>query len=316
MSRDQIVLSHQTALLYHRARRLASARGQELEARDAPAIAALLGLPHLDVLVAPGQPRPRSRLLIGHVSSRDEFDLTEPLAPGIRICSPELALWQLARGGHNEAVELLAYECCGTYAPDETAHLGCVCKLPPICSVGKIKKLADELDGNTSRRKRFEVRRLLASVVDAAASPAEAKLCLAMVSPRLSGGFGLPKPVLNAELEVVGNARELTRQRTIIPDGLWAAQQLSYEYLGAVHASQERLEKDAGRDNALLAMGYRVLHVSRRQVNNYELYRGLMETIRLGLHVRHELPSPRILERQYKLWKRLFGPEATHQTLL
>ena len=307
MNRDQIVLSHQTALLYHRARRLASARGQELEAHDSPAIAALLGLPHLDVLVAPGQPRPRSSIMRVHIrSGLDPLPYCEVIAPKIMVCSPELALWQLGCSSADESAALLAYEACGTFAPDATMPDGCLYDLPPICSTEKIRRVANDLNDFTGERRGASLSRMLTSVVDLAASPAEARLCLAMVAPRLMGGYGLPKPQLNVNINVSGAARSLTNKRMVKPDGIWYPRRVVYEYQGVIHATKERLESDAGRDNALLAMGYRVIHITRKQVGNYDLYRGLMETLRLTLGVRKDLPSPRILERQYQLWKRLF----------
>lgn len=306
MPSDEVIVSHESALLYHRACRLAKARGEEVSARSVPDLLALLGQPKLDVLVLDGQNRSRHADVREHASPREVLSFTTPIAPGLRISTPELALWQLAKGKHPTGIELMAYEACGSFVPDDTSTVGCICDLTPLCSTDSIARIADELDGTTSRRRRAGVSKLLASIVDAAASPAEAKLCLAMVSPRLSGGFGLPKPILNSEVTLTGNARALTKKRTVMSDGLWVAEGLMYEYLGAIHASQKKMEDDAGRDNALLAMGYQVMRITRKQVNNYELYRGLMETIRLNLHVRLELPSPRILERQYSLWKKLY----------
>ena len=46
--------------------------------------------------------------------------------------------------------------------------------------------------------------------------------------------------------------------------------------------------------------------MTKKQVKNYDLYRGLMESIRLALGVRKNIPSQRIVKRQYALWKRLF----------
>lgn len=306
MPSDEVIVSHESALLYHRARRLAEARGNDLEVESVTDLLALLGQPKLDVLVLDGHNRSRHTDVREHASSRETLSFTTPIVPGLRISTPELALWQLAGVKHPTDVELIAYEACGSYVPDNTSTVGCICDLAPLCSTGSIARIADELDGTVGRRRRARVRNLLASVVDAAASPAEAKLCLAMVSPRLAGGFGLPKPILNSEVILTGDARALTKKRTVMPDGLWAAEGLMYEYLGAIHASQKKMEEDAGRDNALLAMGYQVMRITRKQVNNYDLYRGLMETIRLNLHVRLELPSPRILEQQYSLWKKLY----------
>lgn len=307
MPSDEVIVSHESALLYHRARRLAEARGNDLEVGSVTDLLALLGQPKLDVLVLDGHRRPRADFMRPHIrTGLDPHALTSVIAPGVRVCSPEFALWELGCSSTNERASLLAYECCGTFAPDPTVEEGCLYKLPAICSLDEIADLASQLDGLMGQRRRANLERMIASTANRAASPAEARLCHAIVAPRLSGGFGLPKPLLNSSVELNDKARSLTTKSTVEPDGLWADKHLIYEYQGAVHATKERMESDAGRNNALLAMGYQILYVTKKQVKNYDLYRGLMESIRLALGVRKSIPSQRIVKRQYALWKRLF----------
>lgn len=307
MPSDEVIVSHESALLYHRARRLAEARGNDLEVESVTDLLALLGQPKLDVLVLDGHRRPRADFMRPHIrTGLDPHALTSVIAPGVRVCSPEFALWELGCSSTNERASLLAYECCGTFALDPAVGEGCLYKLPAICSLDEIADLASQLDGLMGQRRRANLERMIASTANRAASPAEARLCHAIVAPRLSGGFGLPKPLLNSTVELNDKARSLTTKSTVEPDGLWADKHLIYEYQGAVHATKERMESDAGRNNALLAMGYQILYVTKKQVKNYDLYRGLMESIRLALGVRKNIPSQRIVKRQYALWKRLF----------
>lgn len=223
------------------------------------------------------------------------------------VCTPELALWQLAQRGDPTLVALLAYELCGTFAMDPSIPDGFVRTRMPLTSRSRLEALAREMPGSPRSRHAITMRSALDSLVDGAASPAEAKLALAMVTSRLSGGFGLPRPTLNSPIVVSEAARGLTEKRTVYPDALWEPNGLILEYQGSYHSEPGRIESDAGRDNALLALGYRVIHVTRRQVYNYDLYLGLMEAIRLALGVRLGIPSQRMLERRRSLWKRLYA---------
>lgn len=300
-----LILSHESALLYHRAARL----GRPPRVDDVAALAAFIGTTSkLDVLVPTADKRLRGSWAHSHVCAGIDTDaLALPAANGIRVCVPELALWQLAQRGDVVRTALLAYELCGTFAIDADAPDGFVRGIAPLTSRGRIESLVPAMPGSACSRASIALRRVLDTLADGAASPAEAKLCLAMVAPRLSGGFGLPRPLLNSPIVVSGMGHGLTEKRTVYPDALWEKEGLILEYQGAYHAMESRIESDAGRDNALLAMGYRVIHVTRRQVNDYDLYQGLMEAIRLALGVRLALPSPRMLERREALWRRLYG---------
>lgn len=147
----------------------------------------------------------------------------------------------------------------------------------------------------------------MASLAPGAASPAEAKLCLAICAPRKIGGQGLARPKLNAELQVTGEARTLTRRNTIRPDELWEEPKVILEYLGSHHAEEARMGEDASRDNALAAMGYKVIHVTKRQVKDPDLYRGLMQHLSAELCMRQTMPTKGMLASQEHLRSILFG---------
>lgn len=72
------------------------------------------------------------------------------------------------------------------------------------------------------------------------------------------------------------------------------------------------MERDAGRDNALAAMGYDVVHVTRRQLESQWGYQGIMSQVRGLLGVRQQIPSTSIAKRQEQLRAKLFGHGNTY----
>ena len=75
----------------------------------------------------------------------------------------------------------------------------------------------------------------------------------------LVDAHGLPRPRLNADLEVRGRFFEV--------DCLWRAQRLVVELDGrAVHGTRRAFEADRERDRMLVAEGWRTMRVTWRQL--------------------------------------------------
>lgn len=316
-SRD-LILSHESALEFHRACRVAAALGKPYPPlAEMPCshnggislkgLSSALALPStLHVAVKEGQPRIKSPYIHCHTLRGPIPSI--PICPGLRVASPEEALFQVC--GRNGPVRqlLLAYEICGSFAICQSSEDGFINDLKPLTTPQTISCYVDEKEGNRRSTKFRTFQKVMSSLVAGAASPAEAKLCLAIVAPRTMGGQGLPKPKLNAEIRVDGRASSLTQRSIVRPDELWEELKLILEYMGSHHAEARRMSEDASRDNTLGAMGYKVIHVTKRQVQDPRLYRGLMEHLRIELGARKEIPSQRILERQETLRSLLFDP--------
>lgn len=330
MGPSRLILSHESALLLHRKMRTKRNDGVDNaspltgvpDAASLPAgkLAEAIGLPTpLHILVEQDKPRPRSRLLrTSLLDERIEADDLCLIAPGIFACSPELAILQCCARGSGTRQALLGYELCGTFAIEASLPDGFANDLEPLCDRGSILEKARRLglvpnEGTSRDSARIRcTRRVLGALVDGSASPAEAKLCYAMVAARTQGGQGFPTPVLNEVIAVRGAARSLTAQRTIRPDLLWPERKLIVEYTGSHHAERSRMERDAGRDNALVAMGYDVVHVTRRQLESQWGYQGIMSQVRGLLGARQQIPSASIAKRQEQLRAKLFGHGDTY----
>lgn len=152
-----------------------------------------------------------------------------------------------------------------------------------------------------------ELRRLLGYLSDGAASPAEAKLALAIGSPRSMGGQGLPRPELNIDIPLGRKLAMLTDKQSVRPDLLWHEWGLALDYLGQIHADPRRMEQDVGRDNAISALGLHHIRVTKLQLQRPDLYRGLMDELRMRLGARQHMPTPKVMAKQESLRHLLFG---------
>lgn len=311
------VISHESALEFHRQARIAAARGEQYPALkeiprtqsggvSAKKLRKALGITScLSFLVTDAASRVHSNFVANHVAQN--IGPVMPICRDLYVSSPEEALFQICQE-HNTVKPLLyAYELCGTFAICKDEKGGFVNDIPPLLAPEQIGVYVDQRKGNRASAKFRTMRQVLASLVPGAASPAEAKLCLAICAPRKIGGQGLAKPELNAELQVTGEARTLTQRNTIRPDELWEEQKVILEYLGSHHAEEARMGEDASRDNALAAMGYKVIHVTKRQVKNPDLYRGLMQHLGAELGARQTMPTKGMLASQEHLRSVLFG---------
>lgn len=308
-----LILSHETALLYHRAARLAQARGRELRLGDthasAPAhartIARQLGLiTPLDVIGTSS----RSKSLSVH-AARGGIPSSQlaPIAADVLACSPQLALCQIAGSCGSTTLGLYAFEATGTFAIDKSAQAGFENDLAPLTSTSEILECLGQLEHGTDSRWVRELRRLLGYLSDGAASPAEAKLALAIGSPRSMGGQGLPRPELNIDIPLGHKLAMLTDKQSVRPDLLWHEWGLALDYLGQIHADPRRMEQDVGRDNAISALGLHHIRVTKLQLQRPDLYRGLMDELRMRLGARQHMPTPKVVAKQESLRHLLFG---------
>ncbi len=78
---------------------------------------------------------------------------------------------------------------------------------------------------------------------------------------RLIDAHGLDRPRFNADVAVAG--------RFVCPDCLWRHERLIVELDGrATHGTHKAFEDDRERDRLLLADGWRVMHVTWRQLRD------------------------------------------------
>ena len=121
----------------------------------------------------------------------------------------------------------------------------------------------------------------------------ETVLYLLLCLPQKYGGYNLPHPMLNAEIELLAQDREILRALKVKPDMLWKDVRLVVEYDGEYHKEDAQRVRDEKRKAVLEAMGYTVLQVKKQQVYDPLAFDGFARALarRLGKRIRELTPK-------------------------
>ena len=136
-------------------------------------------------------------------------------------------------------------------------------------------------------------RNVAALAFPKAASPMETMLALMLSLPVEMGGFALPRPQLNHEVNVGPEVRELSSQETMFADLCWPEHMVLAEYYGwddHFGAGASKVASDADRANSLTSLGWTVFHVTFEQVRTLEGVSLLARQVAHALGV--SLPEP------------------------
>lgn len=190
---------------------------------------------------------------------------------GMYVSSPEFTFLQLANELTVAQLIALGCELCGTYVllPRGVTHPGALDELPkrlsPLTSRDKLKEFVECLGKANGKTK---AKRALKYVVDGSRSPMETMVYMLLCLPPMLGGYGLSKPVMNAEIALDDEARAMALRRTCYGDLCWPDAQppLDIEYHGEVHVGGNQMKSDVGRELAIEHMGWRVITITSPQV--------------------------------------------------
>lgn len=244
-------------------------------------------------------------------SSRMPADSLKWLGNSVLVPSPELTLLLLAR--HLDVVDLATacMEVCGRYRLVGATSNYLFRSNRTLYDQGQLStprrllNLCDRADGMWGRAL---VRRACKYFAPNSSSPMETVVYLLLCLPRSLGGYGLPKPLLNAKRRVTADAGMITLSQTLIPDLYWPGARLDMEYdSDEFHSDLESLQKGARRTMALRAMNVDVLSVTYDLVNDERAFDVMARMVAKRLNVR--LPSGKAdkRERRLELRKRLLA---------
>lgn len=129
------------------------------------------------------------------------------------VLSPEALFLQLARSLSVEALALVACELCGLYSmkPDESDFVSA----KPVSSVASLLSFASSAESYPGNAK---AKKALSFSVDRSASPAESELVALLCAKQTLGGYGLPLPMMNYRVDVVGEGRKCTPRKFFVLD--------------------------------------------------------------------------------------------------
>lgn len=297
-----LYLGYDSALAYWRAHPLAPVRSRTTRAcplsqcarslREIEAFACEyhgIDTDPLHVLVPDPSSANSSKHLACHVS-------TQPLPAGsfarieenLLVGSPELVFFHGAQTGSLAYAVALGHELCGFYRVSPSSPDGFV-RAVPLTSAGKLQSFAAKLG---SARGAAQARKAALYVADRSASPRETLCSELLCLPRAKGGYGLPLPQMNYEVDVLRSAGKAQR-KTLFCDLYWPKYKLAVEYESDLHHSGERnIAHDSKRRSKLEREGIHVVTVTNDQIKSVvdfdEVAHVLAKHMGMRLRIRRE----------------------------
>lgn len=223
----------------------------------------------IDVLIFDERQRRRSGDVSCHVCSANLPQNAFYRTRGLYVSSPELVFLQMASLLPIEQLIALGCELCGLYVllPKDVKHAGSLDEMPkrtsPLTSADRISSFLEacgKANGKTM------AKRAIKYVVDGSRSPMETMTYMLLCLPVMLGGYGLPKPEMNATIPLNDEARAIARRGHCEGDLCWVGAKLDIEYHGEVHVGATQMKSDVGRQLGIEHMGWRVMTVTSPQV--------------------------------------------------
>ena len=233
---------------------------------------------------------------------------------GVCVSSPEFVFLQQASKLPIEQLIALGCELCGQYVllPENVTHPGALDEMPkrlsPLTNRGRI---AAFLQAARHAKGKDKAIRALKYVVEGARSPMETMVYMLLCLPVAMGGFGLPKPEMNATIPLDDEARTIARRRHCEGDLCWPDVPLDIEYHGEVHVGAAQMKSDVGRELGIEHMGWRVITVTSPQVLDADQFEVVAKEAAavIGKRLRKATPNA-LMQREvlrYELKQWMFG---------
>lgn len=225
------------------------------------------------------------------------------------VSTPEACFLQLASEMAYARLLMAGMELCGTFAIDPTSRGRFIQRKwgDSPTTVEKLTRHLRRTAGSSSSAKAVAAAQRLA---DGAASPAEAKTYLMLCLPRREGGYGIPRPVLNAPVTLAAHGDSATgtpRLEVRRPDFMWPASNFALEYdSDAWHSGAADISRDSKRRSELEYGDIHVLTLTSQQLRNRDSFDEVAHVIakRIGTRLPKSLPAP-ALKKQASLRREL-----------
>ncbi len=244
---------------------------------------------------------------------------------GLYVCSPELCLVLLGRGGCALHLVELACELCGTYsiAHDQS---GSFVNRPQLLSCDR---MGEYLDALGPRHGCAAARKAIALAADGSDSPRETSMFLSFTLPSSMGGFGFPKPTLNGRIELSRESQKALGKSYLVPDEVYRDADGHILAIAEYDGKQYHLlTSDADGEGMTIDVGKVLSDDQRREVirdegidlvsvrteDTLDFERFEQKAMRLGrlLGIEVSSQSGRLLSRRASLFTRLFDTKRWH----
>jgi hypothetical protein len=218
------------------------------------------------------------------------------LGDDIYLCSPEFVFLQLS--GLYGVIELsnVAMAMSGGYMPAH-AENG-LAGHDPVTSVAELRSFALAVSAHWGVDKSVQATRW---AVDNSRSPMETSLALLIHMPRLLGGYGLIRPVLNRRIYLSQESAAIYPHRYCEADVSAPGSSLLLEYLGRAFHKEEH--HDIRRELALQREGYQIQHVTVRQLVDPAQRNEIMRRYAQSAGIALKPPTDLIIRRRISLLK-------------
>jgi hypothetical protein len=170
----------------------------------------------------------------------------------------------MAKEYDNVDLILLGYEFCAAFAPSAFVDTSPI-PIEPLTCNKSIRGYLRNLHATAGSNK---LNRVVAYILDNAASPAEVTLSMLLNLPSKWDGYGIAKPLLNYQIDV-DPQRTSTGKHFFKCDMYWPDFGVALEYQSnAYHALDRKRREDERRINDLLDLGITVLQANNDHLQN------------------------------------------------
>ena len=219
---------------------------------------------------------------------------------GLCVVSPEYALMFISEGGDLASTLMLLYEFCGCYSIGDAR--GGLTMRHPLTSVSEVRQMLNQTPGAKGAKM---LRKALPLVLDGSGSPQETITVLLLCLPQRYGGYGLPKPQMNVNIVLEGDAHAIWPGGNAF-DMVWRREKVVVEYDGEDgHSDFSQKERDSTRRNALAAAGYSVFVLTKSQLKSVSKTYAIAKAVADRLGHRLTFRSSRFREKHLALRTKL-----------
>ena len=219
---------------------------------------------------------------------------------GLYVSTPEMAFCEMASALSLEQLIALGFELCGTYRRASTFGSARY-DATPLTSPAALASFIEKSPPFKGVKK---ARRALPFILAGSASPRESELAMLLCLPYSLGGYGLPRPTMNAEMPLPKNVGA-TGRSSLRCDLYWPAARLDVEYDSAeFHSAERLLANDSMRRIALESMDVTSVNLTAEHLRRASLFGEAAQGIARILGKRVRLPGDFRLK-QERLWREL-----------
>jgi len=256
-----------------------------------------------------------SKTMVQHVFSGkitancfvDVYDGQKTSSSELEVSSPEFCFLQMA--GQLPLIGLiqLGYELCGSYSMSITEshnkHESRFYNRPSLTSIKNLHELIAAMPGFIGHKNAV---RSLRYIIEESASPMETKLSMLLSLPHKYGGYGIPKPKLNARIVLSKTAERSSSKSFYKCDLFWPDHDLAVEYdSDTYHSGPAQIASDSKKRNALASMGIQVITITTQQLYDSSEFEKAARVIAKLLGKRLVFTNPDFDDMHYLLRKKL-----------